>query len=139
MGSSSTQIEHHQKAAKECGDPIVPATKYPSFSSSSSLSSSSSSLASSYFPDDSFLSPGTPFRFSGVPFSWKHLPGIPKKLQNHNQKCNSIKLLPLPPPTIPRTSKNNSSEDTLMRKKASTGASESFRRVDPFFAALVEC
>ncbi|XP_039039692.1 uncharacterized protein LOC120177716 [Hibiscus syriacus] len=138
MGSSSTQIEHHQKAAKECGDPIVPATKYPSFSSSSSLSSSSSSLASSYFPDDSFLSPGTPFRFSGVPFSWKHLPGIPKKLQNHNQKCNSISCCHcrrrqshgLQKTTVPKI---------RMRKKASTGASESFRRVDPFFAALVEC
>ncbi|GMI90527.1 hypothetical protein HRI_002722000 [Hibiscus trionum] len=132
MGSSSTQIGHHHTAAKECGGPMVPATKYPSFSSSFSLSSSSSSLRSSYFPDDSPRSPGTPFRFLGVPFSWEHLPGIPKKLQNHNKKDYSMKLLPLPPPT---TSKNNSFEDMLTRKKAS----ESFRRMDPFFAALVEC
>ncbi|KAE8728527.1 Protease-associated RING/U-box zinc finger family protein [Hibiscus syriacus] len=139
MGFSSTQNGHHQKAAKECGDPIVLAIKYPSFNSSSSLSSSSSSLASSYFPDDSCLRPGTPFRFSGVPFSWEHLPGIPKNLHNHNKKEYSMKLLPLPPPTILRTSKNNSSEVALTRKKASAGASDSFRRVDPFFAALVEC
>ncbi|GMI83246.1 hypothetical protein HRI_001993900 [Hibiscus trionum] len=140
MGFSSTQIGHHRTAAKEC-DPIVPAAKYPSFSSSLSSSSSSSSLGSSYFPDDSPLSPGTPFRFSGVPFSWEHLPGIPKKLQSHNKKeysC-SMKLLPLPPPTIPRTSKSNSFQDMLTRKKPSAGASESFRRMDPFFAALVEC
>ncbi|KAK8552625.1 hypothetical protein V6N13_121012 [Hibiscus sabdariffa] len=123
MGSSSTQIGHPQTAAKECGDPILPATKHPS---------SSSLLSSSSFPHDSPLSPGTPFRFLGVPFSWEHLPGIPKKLHNHNIKDYSMKLLPLPPPT---TSRNSS----LTRKKASAGASESFRRMDPFFAALVEC
>ncbi|KAE8682248.1 protein disulfide-isomerase 5-2-like [Hibiscus syriacus] len=84
------------------------------------------------------VSPRDSIPISGVPFSWEHLPGIPKKLQNHNKEY-SMKLLPLPPPTIPRTSKNNSFEDTLTRKKASAGASDSFRQVDPFFAALVEC
>ncbi|KAB2031240.1 hypothetical protein ERO13_D05G277400v2 [Gossypium hirsutum] len=131
MGSSSTQFgHHHQTSAKECG-PIIPATKSPWLSSS---------LRSTYFPDDSPLSPATPFRFSGVPFSWEQLPGIPKKLHNHNNRKESMKLLPLPPPTTPRTSsKTYSFEDMLSRKKASAGASESFRRVDPFFAALVEC
>ncbi|KAL4280580.1 hypothetical protein GQ457_03G029070 [Hibiscus cannabinus] len=124
MGFSSTQIGHQQSSAK-----------FPSFSSSSS----SSSLGSSYFPDDSPLRPGTPFRFSGVPFSWEHLPGIPKKLQNHSKKDYSMNLLPLPPPTIPRTSKSNTFQVTPTGKKASGGASESFRRMDPFFAALVEC
>ncbi|KAE8666529.1 Protease-associated RING/U-box zinc finger family protein [Hibiscus syriacus] len=138
MGSSSTQIGHQQTAAKECG-PVVPVAKYPSFSSSLSSSSSSSSLGSSYFPDDSPFSPGTPFRFSGVPFSWEHLPGIPKKLQNHSKKDYSMKLLPLPPQTIPRPSKTSSFEDMLTRKKPSAGVSESFRRMDPFFAALIEC
>ncbi|XWS23365.1 hypothetical protein CRYUN_Cryun28dG0007600 [Craigia yunnanensis] len=121
-------------APKEC-DTITPAA--PSFSSSSSLSSSSSSsLGPSYFPDDSPLSPVTPFRFSGVPFSWEHLPGIPKKLQNHKKK-EFINLLPLPPPAIAPTSKRYNFEGMLTRKKAS-GAAESFRK-DPFFAALVEC
>ncbi|KAE8709797.1 Protease-associated RING/U-box zinc finger family protein [Hibiscus syriacus] len=130
MGLSPTQIGHHQTAAKECG-PIVPAAKYPS--------SSSSSLGSSYFPDGSPVSPGTPFRFSGVPFSWEHLPGIPKKLQNHNKKDYSMKLLPLPPLTTALPSKTSSFEDMLTRKKASGSASENFRWMDPFFAASVEC
>lgn len=125
-------------APKECDTIIPAANKYPSsgrrtpsFSSSSSLSSSSSSvLGSSYYPD-SPLSPATPLRFSGVPFSWEHLPGIPKKLQNHKKK-ESIKLLPLPPPaTPPATSKK-------YNLKAPGGAAQSFPK-DPFFAALVEC
>ncbi|XWS21911.1 hypothetical protein CRYUN_Cryun30bG0096800 [Craigia yunnanensis] len=140
MDSSSTQSGRDQMAPKEC-DTIIPANRYASsrrtlsFSSTSSLSSSSS-LASSYFPDDSPLSPATPLRFSGVPFSWEHLPGIPKKLQNHKKK-EPIKLLPLPPPVTPPTSKKYNFEDVLTRKKAS-GAGESFRK-DPFFTALVEC
>ncbi|XVE60776.1 hypothetical protein DITRI_Ditri05aG0154500 [Diplodiscus trichospermus] len=141
MDSSSTQSGSDQMAPKESGT-IIPASKYPSsrrtpsFSSSSSLSSSSSSLGCSYFPDDPPLSPATPLRFSGVPFSWEHLPGIPKKLQNHKKK-ESIKLLPLPPPATPPTSKKYNLEHVLSRKKAS-GAAESFQK-DPFFAAMVEC
>ncbi|XVF30017.1 hypothetical protein REPUB_Repub16aG0021100 [Reevesia pubescens] len=137
MDSSSTQSGRDQMAPKEC-DNIIPATKCPPSrrSPSFSSSSSSSSLGSSYFPDDSPLSPATPLRFSGVPFSWEHLPGIPKKLQNHKKK-ESIKLLPLPPPVTPPISKKNNLEDMLTRKKPS-GAAESFRK-DPFFAALVKC
>ncbi|XP_022719806.1 uncharacterized protein LOC111277673 [Durio zibethinus] len=132
MDSSSTQSGHDQMETKEC-DTIIPVTKHPSsrrtpsFSSSSSLSSSPSSLGSLYFLDDSPLSPPTPLRFSGVPFSWEHLPGIPKKLQNHKQK-ESMKLLPLPPPATPPTSKKN----------RASGAADSFL-MDPFFTALVEC
>ncbi|XP_007020000.2 PREDICTED: uncharacterized protein LOC18592960 [Theobroma cacao] len=143
MNPSATKSGRDQMDPKEC-DTIAPAgTKYPSsrqtpsFSSSSSLSSSSSSLGSSYFPDDSPRSPATPLRFKGVPFSWEQLPGIPKKLQSHKKK-ESIKLLPLPPPATSPTSKKFNFEDMLTRKKASSAASESFRK-DPFFAALVEC
>ncbi|PPD84301.1 hypothetical protein GOBAR_DD18759 [Gossypium barbadense] len=74
--------------------------------------------------------PVTPFRYSGVPFSWERLPGIPKMLQSHKKK-DSIKLLPLPPPT--------SKEASFNRKKSSsstsTAVAESFRK-DPFFTAL---
>ncbi|XWS24816.1 hypothetical protein CRYUN_Cryun27aG0017200 [Craigia yunnanensis] len=131
MDSSSTQSGRDQMAPKESNN-IIPVNKYPSsqrtpsFSSSSSLSSSSSSLGSSYFPDDSPLSPATPLRFSGVPFSWEHLPGIPKKLQNHKKK-ESIKLLPLPPPATPPTSKKYNFEDVLTRKKVSVAAEVSKR------------
>ncbi|XWS15397.1 hypothetical protein CRYUN_Cryun35bG0093600 [Craigia yunnanensis] len=140
MDSSSTRSGRDQMASKEC-DTIIPVTKYPSSRrtpsySYSSSPSSSSSLGSSYLPDNSPLTPATPFRFSGVPFSWEHLPGIPKKLQNHKKK-ESMKLLPLPPPATPPTSKKYNFEDMFKRKKKS-GAAESFRK-DPFFAALVEC
>ncbi|KAE8702705.1 Protease-associated RING/U-box zinc finger family protein [Hibiscus syriacus] len=128
---------------------IISATKYPSsrrtpsFSSSSSSSSSSATLSSSYFQDDSPLSPVVPVRFSGVPFSWERLPGIPKKLQNHKNK-ESIKLLPLPPPATPPTSRKSILRKLLSRKKTSTASTvapvgaEIFRK-DPFFTALVEC
>lgn len=129
---SSLSLRHHTKdVTKQC-DIFVPG-KHPSsrrttsFSSScSSFSPSSSSLESYFFHDDPLLSPASPLKFSGVPFSWEHLPGIPKK---HNSKKkqldtkSSIKLLPLPPPTITNThpSKKNSIQK------------------DPFFAAMVEC
>ncbi|XP_039017118.1 uncharacterized protein LOC120147969 [Hibiscus syriacus] len=115
MGSLSTQSGRKQMAPKD-SNTIVPATKYHSSRRIPSSSSSSSSLGSLFFQRDS------PLRFSGVPFSWEHSPGVPKKLQSHKKK-ESTKLLPLPPPATPPTSKK---------------AYESFHR-DPFFVAMIEC
>ncbi|GLT52203.1 hypothetical protein SLA2020_255560 [Shorea laevis] len=143
MDSSPTLSGRTQMLQKQCDANISPVDKnHPSscrtssFSPSSSLSSCSS-LGSSYYRDDSPLSPATPLRFSGVPFSWEHVPGIPKKLQNHKKK-ESIKLLPLlPPPATTSTSKKYNSEDPTSWKKLYSG-DQNFRK-DPFFAALVEC
>ncbi|MBA0843720.1 hypothetical protein Gotur_022114 [Gossypium turneri] len=127
MGSSWRD----QMSPKQLDTKYSSSLRTPSFSSSSS--SLPSSLGSSYYQDDSPLSPVTPVRYSGVPFSWERLPGIPKMLQSHKKK-DSIKLLPLPPPT--------SKEASFNRKKSSsstsTAVAESFRK-DPFFTALVEC
>lgn len=143
MDSSPTLSSSAQMLQKQCDTNISPVPKNqpsscrtPSFSSSSSLSSCSS-VGSSYYRDDSPLSPATPLRFSGVPFSWEHLPGIPKKLQNHKKK-ESTKLFPLlPPPATTSTSKKYNSDDPTSWKKLYS-ADQSIRK-DPFFAALVEC
>ncbi|KAE8659982.1 Protease-associated RING/U-box zinc finger family protein [Hibiscus syriacus] len=123
MDCLSTQSVRKQMAPKD-SNTIVPATKYhsPIRTPSSSSSSSSSSLRSFLFPRDLPLSPPSPLQFSGIPFSWEHSPGVPKKLQSHKKK-DSTKLLPLPPPATPPTSKK---------------MSESFRK-DPFFMAMIEC
>ncbi|GAU15956.1 hypothetical protein TSUD_41780 [Trifolium subterraneum] len=146
---STPNLSHHHRAKdvpKQCE--IFLTGKYPSsrrtasFSScSSSLSPSSSSLESFYFPDDALLSPASPLRFSGVPFSWEQLPGIPKKHNSNKNKKSSMKLLPLPPPTIttthPSSKKLNHDIDTKIWKKNSIQSS--FQRDDPFFAAMVKC
>ncbi|QCE08006.1 uncharacterized protein LOC114190562 [Vigna unguiculata] len=133
--SSGASVSEHAKVVpKQCD--IFHAGKYSS-SRRTHSSSSSSSFESFYFPEDPLLSPASPLRFSGVPFSWEHLPGIPKK-QNSKKKLqeSSLKLLPLPPPTTTRSSKNLTHEETRVRKKNSV---QSVFQRDPFFAALVEC
>ncbi|XP_021896060.1 uncharacterized protein LOC110813293 [Carica papaya] len=109
----------------------------PSFSLSSS--SSNASLGSYFIDhhDSSLLSPATPLRFSGVPFSWEQLPGIPKNSHSHNKK-ESIKLLPLPPPAIIASKKYTLMDFGLTRKKFYGNHNRCFR-LDPFFAAFVEC
>ncbi|KAL2467627.1 uncharacterized protein Fot_51152 [Forsythia ovata] len=111
----------------------------PSFSSSSpSHDSWDSSFGSSIcFNEEfsAFISPNTtPPKFSGVPFSWEQLPGIPKQ-QSPKKKDSSTSLLPLPPAGNSNPSKKQNQEEISPKKYM---ASDSFR-MDPFFAALVEC
>ncbi|KAE8684408.1 hypothetical protein F3Y22_tig00111131pilonHSYRG00180 [Hibiscus syriacus] len=65
--------------------------------------------------------------------------GFQRSYKITTKKDYSMKLLPLPPLNIPRPSKSSSFGVMITRKKESGGVSESFRRMDPFFAALVEC
>ncbi|PPS10827.1 hypothetical protein GOBAR_AA09819 [Gossypium barbadense] len=128
MGSSCCD----QMSPKQLDTKYSSSLRTPSFSSSSS--SLPSSFGSSYYKNDSPLSPVTPVRYSGVPFSWERLPGIPKMLQSHKKK-DSIKLLPLPPPTSKEASFNRKKSSSST--STSTAVAESFRK-DPFFTALVE-
>lgn len=143
MDSPATLSGRAQIVPKQCDNNIIfpakqnsPSRRTPSFSSlsSSSLSSCSSSLGSLYFQDESPLSPATPLKFSGVPFSWETLPGIPKK-NIHDRKESLLKQLPLPPTSMPPSSKKPYFEEFATRKKFSP---ENFKK-DPFVAALVEC
>ncbi|CDP19909.1 unnamed protein product [Coffea canephora] len=114
-----------------------------SLSSSPSFSSNSSSAGSLTFPDDNspFSPPRTPqARFSGVPFSWEQIPGIPKNEISKKEGLSALGLLPLPPAGSFSTNsfRKHNREDMIISPKKFYNPSESFR-MDPFFAALVEC
>lgn len=113
----------------------------PSSSVSSASSSSSSPLGPYYFSDEySPPSPATPFQFSRVPFSWEKLPGIPKKqattsdpVGGNSRKGEQTPLLAPPPPA---SSTGRIGGARAIHSKSCLIQSA---RVDPFFAALVEC